>query len=69
MSEERWYRLSTKEKGIWYKLPEAANYTILGNTKTTHTPSAQVKFHDVNLGDIIKDSSHQFDFVDTNNLP
>ena len=53
--------LSQEEKGIQDKLSEKSNSTILGNTKAPHKTST--------LGDIIKDSSHKIDFVDTPNVP
>ena len=64
MSRERWYRLSQKEKVIWDKLSEAEKATILGNAKTLHKPSTHANFDCVNLGDLIKASSHHFDFFD-----
>ena len=41
----------------------------MGNAKTPHTPSTHIIFHDVSLGDIIKDISHQSDFGGTNHDP
>ena len=57
--------MSQEEKDIWDKLPEAAKAIILGNAKTPHKPSTCVNFCDIDLGDIIKDSSNQFDFGHT----
>ena len=39
------------------------------NSKIPHNTSTHVNFYDVNLGDIIKAISHQFDFDDINNEP
>ena len=49
------------------KLSEVAKSTILGNVKTPHNTPTQVKFYDVNPGELIKTSSHQFDFDDNPN--
>ena len=39
----------------------------MGNSKTPHKPSTCASINDVTFGDIIKDSSHQFDFGDNIN--
>ena len=41
----------------------------MGNAKITHKPSTHVNFHGVAIDGLIKDSYHQFGFVDTNNEP
>ena len=67
--KEQWYRLSQDEKFIWDKLSEAAKATILVHSKPPLKNSTHVKFHNITLGEIIKASSHQFDFGDTPNGP
>ena len=41
----------------------------MGNAKTLHKPSTHVNFHDATLVELIKDSSHKFDFGDTPIVP
>ena len=36
----------------------------MNDTQTPHKPSSNINFRHVNLGDIIRDISHQFDFDD-----
>ena len=59
--------MSKEEKGIWDKLPETTNTTVLGNSKSSHKPSTHANFRDVTLGGAIKSSYYQFDFGDTPN--
>ena len=59
--------LSQEEILIWYKLSESAKANILDNENTPHKPSTHINFHGVILGDLIKASSHKFDFCDNPN--
>ena len=59
---ERCYVLSLEEILIWDKLLESAKAINLGDSKPPPQPT-----NNSNFCNIIKDSSHQFDFCDTNN--
>ena len=59
--------MSQQEKCIWDKLSESAKDTILDNIKTPHKPSTHAEFHDVTLGYLINNVSHQFDLGETPN--
>ena len=67
MPKEGLHRLSQEGKGIGGKRSEAANATILGKAKAPNKLSDFVNLHDVTLGELMKSSFHQFDFINTPN--